>query len=60
MSTQKRRIVYSLRVHIALQERGFKPIVQMPNPAKQNFICWVYEWSEEFQKAFDEILALQN
>lgn len=43
-------------MNIALQEKGFKPLLQMPNPAKPQFTCWVYEWTEDFQKAFDELL----
>lgn len=51
-----RKIIYPLWMNIALQEKGFKPLLQMPNPAKPQFTCWVYEWTEDFQKAFDELL----
>lgn len=52
----KRRIIYSLRVHLALQQAGFKAKLQMQNPNKPEFACWVYDWSEAFQLALDAIM----
>lgn len=42
-----RKIIYPLWMNIALQEKGFKPLLQMPNPAKPQYTCWVYEWNDE-------------
>ena len=51
------KIVYSLRVHLGLQNMGFNPITEMKNPHKEGLNCWVYEETEEFLKAFDSLLS---
>lgn len=51
------KIIYSLRVCIELQKRGFKPILDMKNPYKANLTCWVFEETEAFQKALTEIVG---
>lgn len=55
MSKYKMKIVYSLRMHIGLQERGFQYITEMKNPHNQNFNCWVYEETPEFLEAFNAL-----
>lgn len=50
------KIVYSLRIHLELQKQGFSPLVEMQNPHAPKFNCWVYDASEQFLKAFDQIL----
>ena len=43
MSYVKTKIIYSLRIHLALKQKGFVPIETMPNYLKEGFVCWVYE-----------------
>ena len=56
MSNIKYKIIYSLKIHIALQERGFVYLTEMRNPANSRFNCWVYEETPELLKAFDELI----
>ena len=55
-SNNKMKIVYSLRVHIQLQNMGFNHIYEMKNPNMPQFYCWVYESSPEFLAAFEAII----
>lgn len=57
MSKPSHKIIYSLKIHIILQQMGFKSIAEMRNPQNQNFNCWVYEATPELLEAFDEILG---
>ena len=50
------KIIYSLRIHIALQAMGFNYITEMKNPSNNNYNCWVYEETPELLEAFDRIL----
>lgn len=56
MSNIKYKIIYSLKIHIALQTQGFKSETEMKNPYNPRFNCWVYEETPELQKAFDALL----
>lgn len=49
-------VVYSLKIHTALQLKGFKHIGTMPNPKNEQYNCWIYEKSPAFIKAFNEIV----
>lgn len=55
MSKSNIKIVYSLWLHIALQEKGFAHITEMKNPRNQKFNCWVYEETPQFIMAFNEL-----
>lgn len=57
MSNTKIKIIYSLRIHIALQAQGFMCVAEMKNPQNQKFNCWVYEETPELLKAFDKLLG---
>lgn len=57
MSNIKYKIIYSLKIHIALQAQGFKSQVEMKNPSNPRFNCWVYEETPELLKAFDALLT---
>ena len=57
MSNLNHKIIYSLKIHIASQQMGFKSIAEMRNPQNQNFNCWVYEATPELLKAFDELVG---
>ena len=53
MSNQKLKVIYSLRIHLALQRLGFTYLTEMKNPYNQQFNCWVYEETPELLSAFD-------
>lgn len=50
------KIIYSLKIHIALQKQGFQYLTEMKNPNNQRFNCWVYEETPELLKAFDALV----
>ena len=56
MSKQNFKIIYSLRIHLKLQEMGFKYLTEMNNPQNMRFNCWVYEATPQLLEAFDNIL----
>lgn len=57
LKAKAKKVIYSLRVYLALQERGFYPIATTINPQNPKLMCWIYEKDEEFIKALDEILG---
>ena len=57
MSNQKLKIIYSLRIHLALQQQGFVYLTEMKNPQNMRFNCWVYEATPQLLEAFDNILT---
>ena len=57
MSKQNFKIIYSLRIHLKLQEMGFKYLTEMKNPQNMRFNCWVYEAAPQLLEAFDNILT---
>lgn len=56
MSNQNYKIVYSLRMHLEFQRLGFKCLMEMKNPQKPQYNCWVYERTPKFMKKFDELI----
>ena len=57
MSTMNCKIIYSLKLHIALQRKGFQHETEMKNPTNTKYNCWVYKITPEFQSALDELLT---
>ena len=57
MSKKNFKIIYSLRIHLKLQEMGFKYLTEMKNPQNMRFNCWVYEATPQLLEAFDNILT---
>ncbi len=51
------KIIYSMRVMLQLQAKGFKYLTIMPNPQHPEYNCWVYELTDELCAALDEILG---
>ena len=47
------KIVYKMSLAMKLIKMGFTPITTMPNPNNNKFICWIFENTEEFRKAFN-------
>jgi hypothetical protein len=60
MSNQNVKIVYSLRVHIELQRRGFTFLTEMKNPNNPRYNCWVYAATPDLLAAFDDALKGGN
>lgn len=60
MSNVKTKIIYSLRIHLALKMHGFTPIETMPNYYREGFVCWVYELTPELQAVLDSLLPHQE
>ena len=56
MPNQNVKIVYSLRIHIALQQQGFTYITEMKNPQNPHLNCWVYAITPDFTSAFDALI----
>ena len=48
--------VYSLRVRIALRDKGFEPIFEEDNVYKPGLRCWAYLKTPEFDQTFSEIM----
>lgn len=57
MPNTKIKIIYSLRVYIELQNRGFTPLTAINNPHKPHLMCWVFDETPELLTAVDEILT---
>lgn len=51
------KLVYSKRVTEELIKRGFTPLGTIQNPREEfkEYDCWVFKWSEDFQKNLDEL-----
>ena len=54
---QNVKIIYSLRIHIALQKLGFIALAEMKNPNNSKYNCWVYEETPELLEAFDRVVT---
>ena len=50
-----RQIIYSRRIMKELLKQGFCPLEMLPNPEYPDFKCWIYEDTDEFHKAFEEL-----
>ena len=57
MPNQKVKIVYSLRIHVALQQQGFAHITEMKNPQNPHLNCWVYEATPRFMACFEALMG---
>lgn len=60
MSNQNVKIIYSLKMHIALQNQGFTYLTEMKNPNNPRFNCWVYAETPDFLAAFDALVRGGN
>ena len=54
---QNYKTIFSLRIRIALREKGFEPVMESPNPYKEGLKCWVYNVTPEFMKCLNEIMG---
>ena len=56
-SNVKVKVVYSLRIHAALQQQGFQYLVEMKNQHNPHLNCWAYEATPNFLAAFDALMG---
>ena len=52
----KYQIVYSRRIMYELISRGFVPVNKIQNPEFENYNCWLFEDTDNFHVAFDELI----
>lgn len=55
--TTKNKIIYSKRVMEQLLEMGFRPIDTFPNPTTPKYMCWAFEWTDQFDVALSAVLG---
>lgn len=53
----QRKIIYSMRVMLALVEKGYIPEATMPNPQNTKYNCWVFAETDSFKADLDQILG---
>ena len=56
MSNQNVKIIYSLQIHIELQNQGFTCLTEMKNPNHPRFNCWVYAATPDLLASFDALV----
>ncbi len=54
---KQQKVIYSLQVMRQLLELGFRPIESLQNPVDEKYKCWVFERSEAFDIALDQVLG---
>lgn len=52
----KQKIIFSRRVAQALKQEGFEIIDIRQNKFHPEYTCYVFEWTEECEKAFKHII----
>ena len=57
MPNMKVKIIYSLRIHVALQQQGFQYITEMRNPQYPQWNCWVYEETPDLSASLDALMG---
>ena len=56
----KTQIVFSLRIHTALQLAGYQYIQIMPNPKMPKYNCQIYEATPAFMEDFNRLTGGHN
>ena len=56
----KYKTIFSLRVRLALRDRGFEPIMESDNPYKPGLKCWMYAETPDLLAALDAIIGEGN
>lgn len=51
------KVIFSKRIMIRLLEMGFRPVDTFPNPTNPQFMCWAFEWTDEFDAALCQVLG---
>lgn len=53
---QKQKLCYSKKVVQRLMEQGQFPVKELPHPTIDGFKCWMFDWSEDFEEAFSQVV----
>lgn len=56
MQNSNVKVIYSLRIHVALQQMGICHLTEMKNPKNASLNCWVYEDNAELRNALDSLM----
>ena len=56
MQNSNIKVIYSLRIHVALQQMGISYLTEMKNPKNTQLNCWVYEDNLELKNALDTLM----
>lgn len=57
MSNSNFKIIYTLKLHVALQQMGFQYQTEMRNPKYPMYNCWVYEATPAFLDALTRLTS---
>ena len=57
MQNSNVKVIYSLRIHVALQQMGIKYLTEMKNPKNAQLNCWVYEETPDLKLALDKLMG---
>ena len=55
-SKNQYQIVYSMNIAMQLKDKGFQEISTIPNPKNKKYIAWVFKRTQNFIKAFNELM----
>lgn len=56
MQNSNIKVIYSLRIHVALQQMGINYLTEMKNPKNTQLNCWVYEDNANLRNALDSLM----
>lgn len=56
MQNSNVKVIYSLRIHVALQQMGINYLTEMKNPKNTQLNCWVYEDNANLRNALDSLM----
>jgi hypothetical protein len=57
MQNSNVKVIYSLRIHVALQQMGINYLTEMKNPKNTRFNCWVYEETPGLKAALNKLMG---
>ena len=52
----KFKMIFSLRIKVALSKEGIEPVLEKDNKTKPGFKCWLYEITPEFTSCIDRVI----
>lgn len=54
--TNEYLIIYTMRLAMALIDKGYAPLSTMPNPNNPRLMCWVFQKTDKFLEDFNELV----
>lgn len=54
--TDQNKIIYTRAIATRLIEKGNRPLYDMKNPNKPEFLCWVFVITPKFEKDLEDIV----